>query len=99
PDAFAISATLIDLSGCYHLPRYAMQASPECVFTKAYREEVIAAGREWSEGKAAKAKAFWTVVWRNRQLDVLKLNDECADALMKLLAASDEASAGVGFSP
>jgi len=99
PDAFAVCATLIELSGCYHLPRYAMQGSSHCLFTKAYREEVVAAGKAWSEGKPSKANVFWKTIWQNRNRDLSKLNNECTDALMKLLGAADEASAGVGFSP
>jgi hypothetical protein len=99
PDAFAVCATLIEVSGCYHLPRYAMQGSKDCVFTKEYRQEVVDAGEKWSQGNASKARQFWNVIWRNRDLEVSNLSHECTDALMKLLGAADEACAGVGFSP
>jgi hypothetical protein len=102
PDAFAVAATLANLSGCYSKQRYlGGEKESHRLFDDQYRERVLKAAQKWQEADIVppRAEELWGVLV-NTHLDVCS-NDPAAeawwDACLELISITDEASVGIGF--
>ena len=99
PDLFAVSATLVNLSGCYAHTRY-LCGFGDCAFDADYRKDIERIGESYASGETEGAlkKAWKTLASRDWlvQADDSK-NAEWWDAAMRLMAIADAACAGIGF--
>src|ERR1043165_6673467 len=99
PDLFAIAATVATISGCYARTRY-LCGFGDCAYDEMWREQISQIGREYAEGVIGDElqRAWSTLETCDTPLDACEPENEVWwDAAMLLLAASDEASTGVGF--
>lgn len=98
PDMFAVTAFLVNASGCYSGPRYTNHGAAACYFTEAYRKDVVAIGEAWAKGKLPRpVEELWRHLISNAEQEILGSDTTWCDTAMKLMATADEASAGVGF--
>jgi len=102
PDVFAVTASLIELSGCYALSRYGGRAGSGGLFGKAYRKRVRDGAKEWRRNirPPPLARECWdTLAKSNEAISTGGPGAETwHDAAIQLLAMADEACAGIGFS-
>jgi hypothetical protein len=101
PDAFAVAATLANLSGCYSKRRYLGGQDSPRLFDDAYRDRVQSAAQTWQTAETipGRAEELWGVIV-NTTLDVCANGagaETWWDACLELISISDEASAGIGF--
>lgn len=107
PDAFAVAATLVNLSGCYALDRYSVAGSTNYFFTKDLLAELQKEGSYWAEEclptspSQKMAKCAWNCPTEHEEdevTDIERLDDWAwRDAAITLLYLADVASSGVGF--
>lgn len=98
PDLFAVTATLVSMSGCYSRACYTAHWSESCVFNNHYLNEVRDAGKIWGEGRLPPlVKKLWASLIEASSQEVSQLNATWCDQAMKLMSIADEASAGIGF--
>lgn len=104
PDAFAVAATIVESAGLYAAARYA--GGDGGLFGKRYLERVRDAGKMWGEEIDVPhevEKAWKLLAQSSDDLSNLARTDQnagaIADAAIFVLAAADEASAGMGFHP
>ena len=99
PDVFAVSATLINLSGCYSRSENSVSGFSQYRFTEQYRQFVCKLGADWRESTSGDTpndlKDLWKQLLINGQCDVT--DNTCHDIAFKLMAIADEASLGLGF--
>lgn len=102
PDAFAISATLINRSGCYAEARYSTPGSPGCIFTGEFCRSIQDKGSEWARHPFPNHRLpdivhkVWRKIFQCRE-ERLRESKKWQDAAIALMLLADEASAGVGF--
>ena len=104
PDAFAISATLVNRSGCYTDPRYSTTGLPGCIFTDQLRRNIKANGSKWAKNPLPIpghmlpqiVRGAWRKIFQCRSESLLE-SKGWWDAAITLMLLADEASAGVGF--
>lgn len=111
PDAFAIAATLVNLSDCYAQPKYSAAGSPNYMFTKAFHADLQRDGLQWQnnllrpDGIPNLARTSWDCLMENQDAEVAKTAEELNsqpeprwwDGAMTLLCLADVAASGVGF--
>jgi hypothetical protein len=102
PDAFAVTATLLERSGIYSQDRYSGRANGKCLFGDAYRKVVQRAGAQWRAkiDPPASVRSDWRVLcskWDDDFADVSLASGTWWDAVVRIFAAADEASLGFGF--
>lgn len=107
PDAFAISATLINHSGCYADQRYSTTGTPNYFFTETISRELQADGNKWAKRPFPndtvqnRVASNWQIIlqYGGKDLSDIKLPEDypLCDALITLMLLADEASAGIGF--
>jgi hypothetical protein len=109
PDLFALTGTLVQLSGCYLHPHYVSHWEGSCFFAEGYVEMVTEVGGRWRQGALTAAderllRRLWRTLRAARDLDVQSPAALAArrplkwwDAALTLMAIADEASAGLGF--
>jgi hypothetical protein len=105
PDAFAVAATLVNMSGCYSRPPFSGgDSSP--FFDARFNRDVRELGRAWAElpdspGQLSGIQAIWDRLVQDGGGEVGDASDQCASdwwrAAMQLLIIADEACVGVGF--
>jgi hypothetical protein len=100
PDLFVVAATLVERSECYVRPPFATPAETGYLFDEAYRGSIRELAAAWGTGDRAPpdVQALWSRLLDARDQQVER--DEDADwhrAALMLMAAADEASAGIGF--
>lgn len=95
PDAFAVAATIVSQSGCYAKYRVGA-ADPD-----GYRSEVEQAGKDWRDHSRPPdiVKSYWDKLKSNTSelTNDSRVTADWWDPAIRLLAAADEASAGIGF--
>lgn len=102
PDAFAISATLVNHTGFYPTVRYSTANSPDCIFTEHFRKQIKLHGKKWAKSplpdqKLPKAvRSAWKGIYRCANQELTE-STEWHDSAIRLMILADEASAGVGF--
>lgn len=106
PDAFAVAATLVNMSGCYSRPRYAGGVDEEQMFIPDAVHFARLHAERWAQLPAPEdldpaIQHLWGVLWDLANGDVADATHPrtqlWCDAAFKLLVLADEASAGVGF--
>ncbi len=114
PDAFAVAATLANLSGCYARACYTAPCRGSSFFSDETNKALRGAASEWGRafegwidsGRPTEpAGDYVQGLWDNLRDEAAGVHDDgdknqrCWDAVLKLLVAADEASGGVGFIP
>lgn len=107
PDAFAISATLVNHTGCYADERYSTTGSADYFFTSEVSNEMRVDGSKWAEHPFPHDQAiesvheYWKCILDNSDKDLsdvkLPADHQLCDALIALMLLADEASVGIGF--
>lgn len=107
PDAFAISATLVNQSGCYADQRYSTTGSPGYLFEAKILQEIIAGANQWARHPfpnditPESVRNNWKRIlqYRDKDLSDIELSKDQVfyDALIILMLVADEASGGIGF--
>lgn len=94
PDLFAVTATLVNRSGCYAHSHY-LCGFERCHFDEKYRSRVAKLGADFAKWKRPQRiqKLWETLLSEEWEL----LDDGWCDAAMELLAVADQACGGVGF--
>lgn len=103
PDLFAVTATLVEGSGCYTHPRY-IDFSSNAFFNQDYKERVEKAARSWKKDSLEELQKaiqpLWTVLLEECAKDLAPNNpSRWWDASLTLLAIADSASFSAGFLP
>jgi hypothetical protein len=105
PDAFAVVAKLVSISGCYTNNRFTSCGcgGNDGLFNESNRDKIKDAGKKWRKGRVPPFAQFnWKILYDNWSLflgDEKRSARKWWDAAVLLLVISDEASKGIGFWP
>ena len=105
PDLFAVSATLVNLSGCYSEARFTASEAKRFLFTDEYRRRVVKLGKAWTTKAQlpVKLQPLWDKLVKSGAAEIddslRALGLGWREAAMELMAISDEACEAVGFYP
>lgn len=110
PDAFAVAATFVNLSGIYCMPRYARGHGPGFFSNptlKRIKRTAAAWGLFLEERRSRRSHInisnirhlhkLWAMILANGDCQLQSMPTECADTCITLMMIADEASAGMGF--
>lgn len=102
PDLFAVSATLVHLSGCYALPKFSASCSSEYKLNNNYLGVVTKIAEDWElTGICPKRLTeLWKKLISECDAEIGEYSTSCAwhEHALYLMAISDAASIGLGFS-
>lgn len=101
PDAFALAASLIELSGCYVRPRFAGYGKGSLLARRGFLNGLQKIGERWSKGKVPReVDSLWREL-ANSDAEVQSDADASApawsEAAFRLLIIADSASVNMGF--
>lgn len=99
PDVFAVAASLVSADGCYAGAAYTNGNSRGAVFSRQFRENVVADGKEWASAAIPQrvAKAWSDLVARGENSVGEPRSQRWHRDALYLLSVADQACAGFGF--
>lgn len=99
PDLFAVTASLVSVSGCYSRQLFTDHSCKTWAFSDAYLSNIRSVGRTWGSGGSlpANIQSLWTKLLNSGDEQVSDPKATWWESAMLLMAIADEASAGVGF--
>lgn len=101
PDAFAVTALIVNQSAIYCRPRYVTRCRSGFLFDDhAIHEHIKHVANQWSEFQhipTGELDELWRRILAGASQPLTGLDPDCADACLTLMMIADSASAGVGF--